>query len=151
MKLEIKGDEVLPADQETVWLRLNDPEFLTLCVPGCKAMELTGEDAYRVEIQLSVASVSGGFDGHIALSDKQPPEACSITVKGEGSLGHGTGTARFTLTAGEDGTTRIDYLGEGEIGGLVAGVGQRVLRGVSKHLIKKFFKTAKTHLAEVKV
>ena len=31
------------------------------------------------------------------------------------------------------------YSGEGEIGGLVAGVGQRILKGVAKHLIKQFF------------
>jgi carbon monoxide dehydrogenase subunit G len=38
------------------------------------------------------------------------------------------------------------YEGTGEIGGLVAGVGQRVLRGVSKHLIGKFFKSVRTEL-----
>ena len=32
------------------------------------------------------------------------------------------------------------YNGEGEIGGLVAGVGQRILKGVAKHLIGQFFK-----------
>jgi hypothetical protein len=31
------------------------------------------------------------------------------------------------------------YAGEGEIGGLVAGVGQRILKGVAKHLIGQFF------------
>jgi carbon monoxide dehydrogenase subunit G len=31
------------------------------------------------------------------------------------------------------------YSGEGEIGGLVAGVGQRILKGVAKHLIRQFF------------
>lgn len=147
MKLDIKGSETLPADQLTVWRSLNDPDFLARCVPGCKAMVETGPDAYRVEIELSVASVRGGFHGDIALSDKQPPQDCVITVEGSGTLGHGSGRARFTLSPEGEAQTRIEYQGEGEIGGLVAGVGQRILRGVSNHLIKTFFKSAKTELS----
>lgn len=33
----------------------------------------------------------------------------------------------------------MTYQGVGEIGGLVAGVGQRILGSVSKHLVGKFF------------
>ena len=33
----------------------------------------------------------------------------------------------------------VTYQGVGEIGGLVAGVGQRILSSVSKHLIGRFF------------
>jgi carbon monoxide dehydrogenase subunit G len=31
------------------------------------------------------------------------------------------------------------YAGEGELGGLVVGVGQRMLKGVAKHLVGRFF------------
>ena len=34
---------------------------------------------------------------------------------------------------------RLKFQGIGEIGGLVAGVGQRILASVSKHLVGKFF------------
>ena len=34
---------------------------------------------------------------------------------------------------------RLSLQGVGEIGGLVAGVGQRILTSVSKHLVGKFF------------
>ena len=36
---------------------------------------------------------------------------------------------------------RLKFQGVGEIGGLVAGVGQRILTSVSKHLVGKFFTT----------
>jgi carbon monoxide dehydrogenase subunit G len=74
------------------------------------------------------------------------PERCRISVSGTGTLGHGSGDARFTLEPA-DGATILTYEGAGEIGGLVAGVGQRVLRGVSKHLIGKFIKAVRSELA----
>ena len=138
VKLDIGGNEAIPASVEALWAALNDPKVLTRCIPGCKSMIEIGPDAYKVDMQLRVAAVGGSFEGEISLSDKQAPRTCSIKVSGAGTLGHGNGTARFTIEPGEDGV-RLVYKGSGEIGGLVAGVGQRILASVSKHLIGRFF------------
>jgi carbon monoxide dehydrogenase subunit G len=139
MKLDIGGSEVIQAPVEALWAALNDPVVLTRCVPGCKSMTETAPDAYKVDMQLRVAAVGGSFEGEIALSDKEPPKSCSIKVSGAGTLGHGNGSARFELTPEGANATKLAYQGVGEIGGLVAGVGQRILGSVSKHLIGKFF------------
>lgn len=146
MKLDIGGQEKIEAPLERVWASLNDPAFLTRCIPGCRSMQEVAPDQYTVRLDLKVASVGGSFEGKIGLSDKLPPEHCRISVSGSGTLGHGTGDAKFSL-APADGGTLLTYEGAGEIGGLVAGVGQRVLRGVSKHLIGKFIKAARDELA----
>jgi hypothetical protein len=139
MKLEIGGDEKLEAPRAAVWSALNDPAVLETCIPGCRTMTETGPDEYSIDMQLRVASVGGGFGGAVALSDKVPPTNCRITVSGSGTLGHGTGTAAFELVEVTPETTRLVYSGSGEIGGLVAGVGQRILKGVAKHLTGRFF------------
>lgn len=139
MKLDIGGSEVIQAPVEALWTALNDPVVLTRCVPGCKSMTETAPDAYKVDMQLRVAAVGGSFEGEIALSEKEPPKSCSIKVSGAGTLGHGNGSARFELTPEGPSATKLTYQGVGEIGGLVAGVGQRILGSVSKHLIGKFF------------
>ena len=145
MKLDIEGKEVIAVPLERVWESLNDPAFLTRCIPGCREMREVGPDKYAVRMDLKVASVGGSFNGEVALSEKAAPSTCRIAISGSGTLGHGTGDARFSLEPGDGGTV-LAYEGVGEIGGLVAGVGQRVLRGVSKHLIGKFFKSVRTEL-----
>jgi carbon monoxide dehydrogenase subunit G len=139
VKLDIGGNETIPASVDALWVALNDPKVLTRCVPGCKGMTEIGPDAYKVEMQLKVAAVGGSFEGEIALSDKEPPKTCSIKVSGAGTLGHGNGTARFEIEPDGENSSRLVYKGTGEIGGLVAGVGQRILASVSKHLIGRFF------------
>jgi carbon monoxide dehydrogenase subunit G len=101
-------------------------------------MTETSPDSYKVEMQLRVAAVGGTFEGAVSLSDKDEPKSCNIQVSGSGSIGHGTGTARFDIEPDGNGAKLI-YKGNGEIGGLVAGVGQRILSSVSKHLIGRFF------------
>ncbi|ESR26851.1 SRPBCC family protein [Lutibaculum baratangense] len=148
MKLDIRGEEEIAATQAELWDALNDPEVLTKCIPGCRSMTELDPDHYKVEMQLKVAAVGGSFEGEIALKDKEPPTTCRITVSGAGSLGTGTGEAQFTLVPKDEATTTLQYAGEGEVGGLVAGVGQRILGSVSKHLIKQFFTALRKHFAE---
>lgn len=145
MQLDIGGKEVIAAPQERVWRSLNDPACLTRCIPGCRTMRELAADKYAVQLDLKVASVGGSFAGEIVLSEKAAPQECRIVIFGSGTLGHGSGEAKFHL-APADGGTLLAYEGVGEIGGLVAGVGQRVLRGVSKHLIGRFFKALRSEL-----
>ncbi len=139
MKLDIGGNEAIPASVEALWVALNDPKVLTRCIPGCKTMTEIAPDAYKVDMQLRVAAVGGSFEGEISLSDKQAPKTCNIKVSGAGTLGHGNGTARFEIEPDGENGSQLVYKGTGEIGGLVAGVGQRILASVSKHLIGRFF------------
>ena len=134
MKLDIGGEETIQATVEQLWSALNDPLVLTRCIPGCKTMTEIAPDNYKVEMQLRVAAVGGSFEGEISLFDKDPPKACSIKVSGAGTLGHGNGSAtlRDHSRRSRD-VCRLKFQGVGEIGGLVAGVGQRILTSVSKH------------------
>ncbi len=147
MKLDIGGEEEIAASHEALWVALNDPDVLTRCIPGCKAMVETGPDAYAVTMQLKVAAVGGSFDGAIALSDKVEPSTCMITVSGGGTLGNGKGEARFEIVPIDADRSRLVYGGVGEIGGLVAGVGQRILGSVSKLLVKQFFTALRKEFA----
>jgi carbon monoxide dehydrogenase subunit G len=146
MKLDINGEEQFDVGIDALWRALNDPAGLQKCIPGCKDMIPEGEDKFKLVLDLKVASVGGSFEGAIALSNKQPPAHCKIAVSGSGTLGHGEGQATFSLNSAEGGAT-MTYAGEGEIGGLVAGVGQRILKGVAKHLIKQFFTALRRELA----
>jgi len=145
MKLDIGGVETIQVPVEALWQALNDPAVLTRCIPGCKSMTEIAPDAYRVEMLLRIAAVGGSFEGEIALSDKEPPRACSIKISGAGTLGHGIGGARFEISP-EGAASRLSFQGAGEIGGLVAGVGQRILSSVSRHLVGRFFTALRQEL-----
>jgi uncharacterized protein len=139
MKLDIGGVETIQVPVEALWKALNDPAMLTRCIPGCKTMIEISPDTYKVDMQLKVAAVGGSFEGEIALFDMESPKTCSIRVSGAGTLGHGNGSARFEIAPDGAGASRLTFQGNGEIGGLVAGVGQRILSSVSKHLVGRFF------------
>ena len=79
-----------------------------------------------------------------------PPNRCTINLSGEGTLGTGSGLAVIMIEDLGEGKSKISYEANGDVGGLVAGVGQRVLMGVAKHLTRQFFNSLKDHLADHK-
>jgi len=143
MKIELKGEETIQTSRESLWNSVIDPEVLQRVIPGCKNMTEKSEGQYIILLELKIAAVSGSFQGDISLSEMDPPTSCLIHVSGNGSLGTGEGSAKIIIRPDEEKVAKISYEAKGNVGGLVAGVGQRILMGVSKHLVRQFFTALK--------
>ena len=143
MNLNLSGTECIETSVLELWNSLIDPAVLQRSIPGCISMDETGPGEYAITLELKVAAISGNFNGSVKLSQMDPPKSCFINVSGSGTLGSGTGTAHVSITQNEENSAQITYEADGEVGGLVAGVGQRVLMGVAKHLVRQFFATLK--------
>jgi carbon monoxide dehydrogenase subunit G len=151
MALELKGEQALPVSQAELWRLLNDPDVLAKTIPGCNAVRAVGEDKYEMGLKLQVANVSGEYMGSVAITEKREPEQYVLAVEGQGSIGFMKGSAAFDLEPRGDNDTLLRYAGSAEVGGVVAGVGQRVLSGVAKYMVGRFFKALEKHIADTKV
>ncbi|HYS17942.1 MAG TPA: carbon monoxide dehydrogenase subunit G [Candidatus Binatia bacterium] len=136
MKLE--GSYDVKAPRQKVWTAFLDPETLRQAIPGCEKLELIGPDEYKATLKIGVAAVKGTFEGKVRLLDKKPPESYRLAADGSGGPGFVRADTVITLTDIEGGT-RVSYSADVQIGGLIAGVGQRMLGGVSKMMADQFF------------
>ena len=136
--MELSGSYSFAAPASRVWDLLVDPEAVASCLPGCDHLEPLGGDRYRAELTMAVAMVSGKYSGTVAILDKEPPRSFRIVVEGNGQAGFVKGEARVELAAHGD-TTTVNLSGEGQVGGLLARVGQRLLGAASKLLLDQFF------------
>ena len=148
MALELKGEQVLKAGLERLWKLLNDPDVLAKTIPGCNSVRALGDDRYEMGLKLQVANVSGEYMGSVAITEKQEPSHYVLAVEGQGSIGFMKGSAAFDLKPMGENETLLVYSGSAEVGGVVAGVGQRVLSGVAKYMVGRFFKALEKHIAE---
>jgi uncharacterized protein len=137
MKLE--GSYTIAAPRQTVWEAFLDPERLRQAIPGCEKLEKVGEDEYKATLKAGVGAVKGTFEGKVRLFELQPPQSYRMAVEGSGGPGFLRGEAVMTLSDGADGGTTISYTADVQVGGLIAGVGQRMLGGVSKMMADQFF------------
>src|SRR4029453_4225272 len=136
MKLE--GSYEVKAPREKVWAAFLDPVTLQKAIPGCEKLELVGPDEYKATLKIGVGAVKGTFEGKVRLSDKKPSDSYRLAAGGRGGPGFGRGGALISLADIEGGTS-VSYTADVQVGGLIAGVGQRMLGGVSKMMADQFF------------
>ena len=137
--MKVSGDATLHAPIDEVWAALNDPAVLVRTIPGCERLEATGPDSYRMVVTAGVAAIKGTYAGEVALSDQQQPNSFLMTASGAGGPGTVSTEVRVSLADTGDGSTRLTYDADAVVGGVVAGVGQRMLAAVAKKTAGEFF------------
>jgi uncharacterized protein len=137
--MTMSGSVLLPADRQTVWTKLNDPDVLKACIPGCQSLERAGDDGFAAVAKVKVGPVSATFKGNVKLTDIDPLNSYRISGAGEGGIaGFAKGGARVQLADAEGGC-QLNYDVEASVGGKIAQLGGRLVDGVAKKMADQFF------------
>ncbi len=140
--MRFTGDHTLQAPVTEVWDALLDPNVLVRTIPGCERLEETSaaedERAYAMTVTAGVAAITGTYTGSCVLSDLRPHESLTMRLEGAGAPGTVRATVRVRLAGDADSTT-VTYDAEAVVGGMVGGVGQRMLASVSRRMAGEFF------------
>ena len=132
VRMKVTGTSTLAADPATVYAALNDPAVLVRTIPGCQRLEALGGDAYAMTVAAGVGSIKGVYDGQVRLADHQEPGSFTLHAQGAGAAGTIGAEVAVTLADAPDGGTSLSYDADAVVGGMIGGVGQRMLTGVSK-------------------
>ena len=149
--MKLSGSYTLAVPRQQVWEALQDPAVLARTIPGCEALEVTGPDAYAATVTAGVASVKGTYQGSVALSDKQVPDQYRMQAQGAGAPGTIRADALIRLADHDGGGTTVSFDADAVVGGMIGGVGQRMLAGVAKKTAGDFFAAVERDLLGVSV
>src|SRR6202163_1189173 len=137
--MEMNSSRTVPADIDTTWRALNDPEVLKVCIPGCELVERVSDNEYRLTMTARVGPVSARFTGRIVLADIVAPTSYTLSFEGQGgAAGFAKGEDRVALADNNPGT-RIDYQAKAQVGGKLAQIGSRLVDGAAAKVADDFF------------
>ena len=144
--MNIEGRHLFKASRERIWTLLRSPEALQAALPGCAAREVTGVGEFDVTLAIGIAAIKGEFRGVFRILDAEAPSRFRLAGEGSGTSGFVRGETLIELSAQED-DTLVVYSGDVEVGGLIAGVGQRIIGGIAKMMAGQFFIQMEKQLA----
>lgn len=136
--MKITGQNTIAAPVDKVWEAILDPRVLVATIPGCEQLEATGENAYAMTVSAGVAAIRGTYSGSCTLEDLRQGEGLTMRLKGAGA----PGTIDATVLVGFSGAgeqTELTYDADAVVGGMIGGVGQRMLTSVSRRMAAEFF------------
>jgi carbon monoxide dehydrogenase subunit G len=137
--MKLSATYAFKAAQDKVFAALVDPSFLQRCIDGCEKMEKTGDDSYAAHLKIGVAGIKGSYVGKIQVMQQNPPESLTLQAEGKGTPGWVKGTAKIHISPMDEGSeVRCDS--EGQVGGLIAAVGSRLVEAAGKKMLDEFFR-----------
>jgi uncharacterized protein len=140
MAMEMAGRVELDAPRQLVWEKLNDPDTLQACIPGCESLEKESDTAFDAVATLKIGPMKVRFKGHVELTDLDPPNGYRINGEGQGGIaGFAKGGATVSLEALDGDRTALVYDVSANVGGKMAQLGARLLDSVAKKYADQFF------------
>ena len=136
--MKVSSSYVFDAPAAKVWQVLTEPKSLSRCIPGCEGLDPIGGDEYQAVLSVKIGPISARYNAKIAMRDQEPHQSYRLVVSGTGSGSFVNGEAKITL-AEHDGKTTVSVEGDSQVGGTVARVGQRLMDGVARSMMDKFF------------
>ena len=137
--MDMAGERLISAPQNTVWSALNDPEILKACIPGCESLEATSENEMIAVAAVKLGPISAKFSGRVKLSDIDPPNGYTLSGEGKGGpAGFAKGAAKVRLTPQPEGTL-LTYTVQAQVGGKIAQLGARLIDATAKSMADQFF------------
>jgi uncharacterized protein len=137
--MEMTGSRQLAASQAEVWRKLNDPDVLKRCIPGCESLEKIDDTHLKAIAGLRIGPMSVKFSGEVELQNLNPPNSYRISGTGKGGpAGDATGYADVKLEP-KDGGTLLTYAVNSTIRGKIAQLGGRLIDATAAQLAGQFF------------
>jgi uncharacterized protein len=146
--MKIAGTNTIPFPVDQVWDALLDPAVLVRTIPGCERLEAKGDHAYDMTVTAGVAAIRGTYSGTCVMSDLEPHSSLVIRVQGARAPGTVDATVKVSFDEAGDGT-EVAWDADAIVGGMVGGVGQRMLSSVARRMAGEMFDSVGRELAGV--
>jgi carbon monoxide dehydrogenase subunit G len=150
--MRLSGSAAIAHPVGDVFAALVDPAVLVRTLPGCQSLAQTGPDSYQATMAAGVGSIKGLFDGDVRLSDLSAPDSFTLHASGAGTPGTVDAVAHVRLVADPaSGGTLVHYAADATVGGVLGGVGQRMIAGVARRTAGEFFAAVDRELSAARL
>jgi carbon monoxide dehydrogenase subunit G len=136
--MTLSGTFTFRGPRAVVFDLLQDPDVLVKVMPGAERLERVAANRYEGVMKVGLGPLTAAaFTLNVTLAELSPPERFTMAIDSKGSLGFSRGTATVVLDEHGTSETTMRYTAELQVGGRIAGVGQRIIESAAKAMTAK--------------
>ncbi len=136
MKIDLNGSFDLGVGLSKSFAFLTDPRKLSTCVADLKQTKITGDHTFETVLGVKIGPVNGNFNARCDI-EPSPPDTVSINIEGAGTASTMHLVLSLKLGKKTEKLTSVVWEATADITGLVSGLGETVLRQLSKSRIEE--------------
>ena len=145
--VHFEGEIEVPAPKERLYAFMVDPAKVVSIVPDVEESKIVDSDHFFVKSKLGMSYLRGTVGLNFEIVERRKDEFAKV-------VGHGQGiqsTMDISLELAVESTPtgcRGRWSADAMVGGLLAGVGGRILNGVAEKYVKQITESLKQKVAE---
>jgi len=132
--MHLEGSFVTPANRDIVWDFLLNPNEIGQCFPDLQSINVLSPDSFQAKVRVGLSVVKGTMDFEFKVTDKNPLSSAKLVGVGKGVGSTVELETTFTLTEERPGT-RVGWVAEVKVGGIMAGLGTKLLDSSSRKIV----------------
>ena len=144
MKFDGKFDVSSPPAQ--VWAVLIDPNKVGKAIPDVKTLQVKDEKSFYAEFTVKLGFFKGVMEMNFTYENLEPPEHMLLVGRGSGVQSTVDLSIDLHTVASGTGST-VSWSSTISVGGLVAGLGGRIMEGFAKKKIEEIIEGLKKVIA----
>lgn len=138
--MKIEGTFNVAAGRQKVWQYITDPAVMGSCIPGCNAIDVTGESTYQANIEVKVGPIKAKFGVEVEVMEEVEPDHIISASRGEeGGRASVISAKNFLKLSDSDvGGTEVYYSSDVMISGRLGKYGHGIMKKIARNLSNKF-------------
>jgi len=141
----VEGTYEFTTPREKLWEFITNPAAMGRCLPDLKSLDVENETTSTAIIRVGVGPIRADFKFRIEIVDKQPISHVRLKAVGSGSAG--SINLDTTVELNEiPGGSAISYKSDVKVGGMMAGLGQRMMKDTADKTVAGVFECVKRQL-----
>jgi len=143
----LEGSYEMKAPPERIWDFIIDPNRISKCLPDLKSLEVESEDKFVAVTRVGVGPIRADFKFRIEITGKEPPSRVKLKADGSGSGSRVNLDISIEIRQVPEGSQLL-YRSDVKVGGMMAGLGQRVMTDTAAKTVASIFDCVKKQVEQ---
>ena len=121
------------------------PNDIAPCFPDLQSLEIISPDSFKAKVKVGISVVKGTMDFDFRITEKNSPRSAKLVGSGRGVGSNIDLQTTFTLEEVGSGT-KVGWVADVNVGGIMAGLGTKLLDSTSSKMVKQVLENIQTKL-----
>ena len=131
------GSFEVPGKKEAVFEFITNPRKVTTIFPDASDLKVIDENNFSSKVKVGMSFIRGTLDVKLNFVEKTPPTYAKLKAKGVGISSSVDLTTTFNLDDTPNGGTKVTWVADATISGLMASVGSRLMDSAADKYVKE--------------
>ena len=144
--MQFEGNFEVSASPSRVWVILTDPNKVAKAIPDVKSFQVKDQSSFYAEFTIKLGFIKGEIKMNFGYQDLRPYEQMRLVGRGTGAQSTVDLAIDLKMVA-SNGGSKISWTAVLVVGGLVAGLGARIMEGFAKQKIEQIVDALKNTIS----